>query len=71
MSGDGLQTEEEVDRLIITMALLMFRRLLLKSKYPKPIIALLRERAMRLVDKYSDFEMSPHEPNRHSKSKGG
>lgn len=72
-------TDDEVDRAIITMALLMFNRLLLKSRYPKALKLALRERVLTLLERYSDFELdlknstvkTSHEPNRHSKSEGG
>lgn len=71
-------TDDEVDRAIITMALLMFNRLLLKSRYPKALKLALRERVFKLLDRYSDFEIdlkhstvkTSHEPNRHSESEG-
>jgi hypothetical protein len=73
VSDGGIQSEEELDRLLITMGLLMLRRMLLKSSYPTPIKVALRERCLKLLDKYSDYEVvkpTDDVSHRHPKGKG-
>lgn len=70
--SEGIRNEEELDRLLITMGLLMLRRMLLKSNYPTPIKMALRERCLKLLDQYSDYEVvkpTDDVPNRHPKGK--
>lgn len=56
-------TEEEIDRALLSMGLLILRRLLLKSKsehYTPEIKAKLKERITHLLTQYCDYEFDRH-----------
>lgn len=56
-------TQEEIDRILLSMGLLLLRRLLLKSKsanYTPEIKAKLKERITHLLTVYCDYEFDRH-----------